>query len=325
MKNLNELLSIKFDRAAFGYRSDQIDFFVSDVAAYVKKLEEENDDLMGKLELLADRLEEYRKDEDSLREALLSAQKIGSNITNEARAKAEMILNEAKVSAERMTNAAKIQQKREEQTLAKLQQEVTTFKQRMISLYRAHLDQISQIPEEQSYAVEPPAVSPEEKSAETNAKETSKADTAAQKEPKFVNQESPVSAFDMPVESVVSPPVTWENPEQFETGKNPEPPEAAAEPESQTAADLEDKAAIKPEEKEQESKKTQTEPEEFVKPETKPFSVKIFDDDESKDKKPEQEDKENRKDENSDEKVPLFNSEKKSSSKFDNLKFGRNS
>lgn len=50
---------------------------IKEKTAAVEALNREKQDLQKKLEVLADKLVEYRNDEDSIRTALLSAQRLG--------------------------------------------------------------------------------------------------------------------------------------------------------------------------------------------------------------------------------------------------------
>ena len=56
--------------------------------------------------MLADKLEEYRSSEDSLRTVLLGAQKLGDNIIRESKAKAEVMMQEATSKSESLLQEA---------------------------------------------------------------------------------------------------------------------------------------------------------------------------------------------------------------------------
>ena len=62
--------------------------------------------MKSKMKVLVDKVEEYRSTEDSMRLALLSAQKMGSQIENDAQAKADSIVAQARENAERLTRRA---------------------------------------------------------------------------------------------------------------------------------------------------------------------------------------------------------------------------
>jgi cell division initiation protein len=84
----------------------QVDEFLDEMAADFSAMAKENAALKGKMRVLVEKVEEYRQTEDSMRLALLSAQKMSSQIESEAQAKADAILAEAKDSADRLTRRA---------------------------------------------------------------------------------------------------------------------------------------------------------------------------------------------------------------------------
>lgn len=107
-----EILQAEFEKAGMrGYRADQVDALLQSIASFVDKQKKENDDLTYKMKILADKIEEYKKDEESIRDALLGAQKMGSSILNEAKSKAEALTRESRAAAEEMLTSA--QQKSE--------------------------------------------------------------------------------------------------------------------------------------------------------------------------------------------------------------------
>ena len=142
-----EIASKTFDKTfGFGYRMDDVNSFLEKVAASMSELLEINADLEKKLEVLADKLQEYREDEESLRTAILGSQKLGDSVIRESKTKAEIILRDATIKAEAMTNHAKRQIEREQENLLRTQKEVASFKNRLLDMYKQHLELISALP-----------------------------------------------------------------------------------------------------------------------------------------------------------------------------------
>ncbi len=95
------------------YKAQEVDEFLNEVAESYDKTFRENGELIKKLEILADKVEEYRNDEDNIRMALLAAQRAADQLTKEAEAKAEKTVKEANetasfTEAEAKANAEKI-------------------------------------------------------------------------------------------------------------------------------------------------------------------------------------------------------------------------
>ena len=95
-----------FHNAARGYNKSEVDEFLDEIVADLTTLTKENAAMKSKMKVLVDKVEEYRSTEDSMRLALLSAQKMGSQIENDAQTKADAIVAQARESAERITRRA---------------------------------------------------------------------------------------------------------------------------------------------------------------------------------------------------------------------------
>ena len=67
------------------YRAEDVDSFLNEVSASYEQMYKENTDLIKKISILAKKVEEYRADEDSLKMALLNAQKLADKIVAEAK------------------------------------------------------------------------------------------------------------------------------------------------------------------------------------------------------------------------------------------------
>lgn len=81
------------------YKATSVDAFFEEVSESYEQMFRENGEMYKKIGLLAERIEEYRKDEDNIRNALLTAQRMAEKITNEAQAKADALLGDAEERA----------------------------------------------------------------------------------------------------------------------------------------------------------------------------------------------------------------------------------
>ncbi len=93
------------------YKAESVDTFIKEVAESYEQMFRENGEMFKKINLLAQRLEEYRNDEDNIRNALLTAQRAAEKITHEAQEKADKLVAEVKERTdsenERLDAAAK--------------------------------------------------------------------------------------------------------------------------------------------------------------------------------------------------------------------------
>lgn len=159
MINADAIREAKFEKTAvFGYKTEDVDVFLAEIAKAFEKLEEEKADLEEKIVVLAEGIENYREQEESLKTTLLAAQRLSDSLVKEAKVKAEEILENAKTEAEQLDkdtskkrDAAEREINREmdkeRKNLLRIQKEVTSFKANLLDLYKHHLDLITALPE----------------------------------------------------------------------------------------------------------------------------------------------------------------------------------
>ncbi len=148
----------RFEKAAFGYKQEEIDEFLSQLEAELDEMERERIEANNKIQVLADKVREYMKDEDALKDALLGAQKQGHQVIREANDKADEIIAAAQAKAaeledEAVRKHAELMEKNraevaaERQSLVDARQQVADFKKSLFEMYKSHLELISSMPE----------------------------------------------------------------------------------------------------------------------------------------------------------------------------------
>ncbi len=195
MMNPSDIAHKQFERIrGKGYRPEEVDLFLSQVAGELESLASEKRDLEQKLIVLADKLEEYKQDEDSLRSALIGAQKLGDSVVREAKAKAQQIEEDANARAALIVENAKKEIERQQQGYVRLQREVATFKAKLQLLYKQHLELISSIPADDS-VIHAPAAPKEEPAPQPEAPAPVQPDPEPAPEP----VPEPVDEYDIPL------------------------------------------------------------------------------------------------------------------------------
>ena len=130
-----------FDKAIFGgYDMAAVDDFLDEAANDYSAVAKENMVLKSKMKVLVDKIEEYRTTEDTMRQTLLSAQKLAAEIEAEARGKAEEMLANAKAEAERVTRESYTQRSTEEARLLEAKRESTKYIENMRAICTKQLD-----------------------------------------------------------------------------------------------------------------------------------------------------------------------------------------
>ena len=147
MYTVDDIKNITFTKTLGGYKTNEVDDFIDVCADTVEALTKQNEDLKKKMEVLANKIVEYRNDEDSIRTALLSAQRMGDTVLREANHKAGLILEDAKIKAEKIEEVAKQQIADEIAELDRIKKLVSDFKTQVLGVYREHLSLIDVLPD----------------------------------------------------------------------------------------------------------------------------------------------------------------------------------
>ena len=95
-----QIEQISFGRSTFGgYDMQQVDEFLEPLTEDYVTLYKENALLKSKMRVLVTKLEEYRKNETSMKDAIVNAQKTCDMMVREAEAKCTKMLNDANAAA----------------------------------------------------------------------------------------------------------------------------------------------------------------------------------------------------------------------------------
>ena len=153
--NAKDILSRRFEKATFnGYKTDDVDEFLRELSSEFAQLQKDKNELERKLEVLADKIREYRDDEDALKDALLLAQKQGNQIVNESKAAAEKLREETKAAVEKQLKEA--QEKADKMTsdadeyAKRMTKEANERADKLVKDARAKADEIDQMMKKQT-------------------------------------------------------------------------------------------------------------------------------------------------------------------------------
>ena len=179
MLTLKQINEISFRKSSFsGYRPEDVDNFIDEVVESFTALAKENQlykakatelaaknaEMREKLVVLAEKIESYREDEDGIKDALLSAQRLGSASIKEAKKKADATLADATIKANTLIDDAKNKSAEiiaacdekiaaKEKELEALKAAVTAFRSSLYDMYRDHLSLIEKLPDYSSEVV----------------------------------------------------------------------------------------------------------------------------------------------------------------------------
>ncbi len=151
MLTIDEIKNIAFRKAGMGgYRPDDVDEFIDDVIDTIEKMKAEKADLLKKMDILATKIEQYREDEETVRNALLSSQKVSDQALKEANDKAAYIIKAAEKKSKKILTEAQMATEREKDKYEAVLAETAKLRKEMISLYKKHLSLLDEFPTEQT-------------------------------------------------------------------------------------------------------------------------------------------------------------------------------
>ena len=128
-----DILDKKFDKGFNGYKMEEVDEFLQEVSSAFLELKKQNEEMEKKMEVLADKIREYRNDEEAIKEALLGAQKQSSAVLTSTKEKSDQMISEAKEKSETMIKEAEERVKEKDEYAKKLVEDANAEKTRVIA------------------------------------------------------------------------------------------------------------------------------------------------------------------------------------------------
>ena len=141
----HELKNREFTKSLRGYSTVEVDEHIDFIIEKYSELYRENVVLEKKLRLTEAQLDAMKGEEESIRSALVNAQKASTRIINEANERADVIMRSAKNSCDRLIAEFKANIKKETERLNEARKEVAAFKAALFEEYQAHIELIEKI------------------------------------------------------------------------------------------------------------------------------------------------------------------------------------
>lgn len=147
MLTIDEIREISFRRAGKnGYNAADVDEFIDDVTATVEQLMAEKNDCLRKMEVLAGKIEQYREDEETVRNALITSQKLNDATLKEAQNKADYIIRSAEKKRRTILTEAEMATEREKDKFEAVHAEVAALRREILELYKKHIALVQELP-----------------------------------------------------------------------------------------------------------------------------------------------------------------------------------
>ena len=149
MLTIDQIKEISFRRAGKnGYNAVDVDEFIDEVVATVEQNAAEKNELLRKLDILAKKIEQYREDEETVRNALITSQKLSDSTVKEAQTKADYIIRAAEKKSRAILTEAEMATEREKDKFEALHNETAKLRREIIALYKKHLAVVEELPTE---------------------------------------------------------------------------------------------------------------------------------------------------------------------------------
>lgn len=120
----NQIQEKVLSTSSHGYNIDEVNAFLNEIAESYAAIYAENKELYRKMEILASKIEEYREEEDSIKAAIITAQKAADGISKEAKENSERLLTESAEAAQKTVLDAK---EKAEKLVSEARDYVTNF------------------------------------------------------------------------------------------------------------------------------------------------------------------------------------------------------
>ena len=148
MLTIDEIKNISFRKGTLmdGYKVEDVNAFLEEVIASFEQLKKEKTNLVHKIDVLATRVEQYRSDEETVRNALLASQKVADACIKEAKEKAAKIVREAETKAQTLLVEANKMTAAEKENFLQLQKDAVDLRAELIELYKKHIQAIDDLP-----------------------------------------------------------------------------------------------------------------------------------------------------------------------------------
>lgn len=141
----HELKNKAFSKAVRGYNPSEVDDHIEFLIEKYTELYRENAELNRKLRIVGTKLDEIKDEEESIRNTLVGAQKMGEKIIRDANDKADLITGSIKERCDAVIADFKRRMVKEKEEMWLIRTSVLDFKQEVFDIYRKHIEELQSI------------------------------------------------------------------------------------------------------------------------------------------------------------------------------------
>ncbi|BBD07472.1 DivIVA domain-containing protein [Desulfovibrio ferrophilus] len=145
-----DVLNKIFGRSFRGYTCNEVDAFLQDIAESLGGLAEEKDALGSRVQMLEEQLEEHKGREQTLRDTLMTTQRMMDDMKANAQREAQLIIDAANSKAEIMVQQSHQRLAQLHGDISELKKQRTQFEIKLRSILDAHVRMLEADKEEQN-------------------------------------------------------------------------------------------------------------------------------------------------------------------------------
>lgn len=143
-----DILNRTFSKSFRGYDRYEVDQAVQEAAEALGALSEERKELLNRVEILEKDLEEHRSREKTLRDTLMTTQKMIDDLKATAQKEAQLIIDAANSKADNMLNQAHMRLAQLHEDISELKKQRTQFEVKLRSILDTHMSLLEMDKEE---------------------------------------------------------------------------------------------------------------------------------------------------------------------------------
>ncbi len=141
-----DLENKEFKRSFRGYDIDEVETFLTELSKDYAKSYRENANLKDKNAILTDAVENYKEMEETMRSAIISAQRTSEEILKNAHEQADIIVKEAKVRAQEIMNELDIEIQELKRESAEIEGRNMLLRAKLKTVLNTYLSMLDEIP-----------------------------------------------------------------------------------------------------------------------------------------------------------------------------------
>ena len=148
-----DLENKEFKKGFRGYDIDEVETFLTELSKDYAKIYRENASLKDKNAILTDAVENYKEMEETMRSAIISAQRTSEEILRNAHEQSDTIIKEAKVKATQIMNELEIEAQAKRHETEEIEGRNMLLRAKLKAVLNTYLGMLDEIPAKEAEPV----------------------------------------------------------------------------------------------------------------------------------------------------------------------------